>query len=148
MAPRRILLRGPPAAARRHLSWRRRRPGRYQSDEARRTAGTEAHQAAAALQVSLDAGAGQVGSLAGLFDASSEVTAPEFARFSRRLLGTGGLSVVTWIERVPRAQRADYERRTGHPIVAALAGREPGRGGAARGAPTTPSPTPPGTACP
>ncbi len=98
---------------------------RYESDESRRNAGTEAGQAAAALQVSLDSAAGQVGSLAGLFDASSQVTGAEFATFSRRLVGAGGLSVVSWIERVPRARRAAFERRAGHPIVAALAGAPP-----------------------
>ena len=125
MAPRRILLLVLPLLLLVATVLATAAAWRYESDESRRKAGTEAEQAAAALQVSLDSAAGQVGSLAGLFDASPRVSGAEFATFSRRLVGTGGLSVVTWIERVPRAQRAAYERRTGHPIVAALAGAPP-----------------------
>ena len=99
---------------------------RYEERDAQRAAEAEAGRAAAALRVSLASAAARVGDLAGLFDASAQVTDVEFALFARRLVGgDGGLSTVVWIERVPRTQRAAYERRTGRPILAAVPGERP-----------------------
>lgn len=48
---------------------------------------------------------------------SDEVTAQEFARYATRVLGTVALVSTGWIERVAAADRADFEQRTGRPIV-------------------------------
>ncbi|MFL5962577.1 MAG: GAF domain-containing protein [Gaiellaceae bacterium] len=48
---------------------------------------------------------------------SSEVTTKQFADIGARWLGPVGLPAAAWVERVPAAERAGYERRTGHPIV-------------------------------
>lgn len=69
------------------------------------------------IKLGITNASGSLGSAAGLFDASDEVTAREFAAFARRMLGRGGLAGVGWMPRVPEAGRAAYEARTGTPIM-------------------------------
>ena len=47
------------------------------------------------------------------------VTSDQFARNAFRWLGPAGFPAAAWIEPVPDSQRAEYERRTGQPIVTA-----------------------------
>jgi PAS domain S-box-containing protein len=46
------------------------------------------------------------------------VTSKEFASNSSRWLSPAGFPAAAWVEQVPASQRATYERRIGHPIVA------------------------------
>jgi diguanylate cyclase (GGDEF)-like protein/PAS domain S-box-containing protein len=117
MAPRRILLLVLPLLLLAATILATTAAWRYERDQSQRSAGIEAERAAAALQVSLASAATRVESVAGLFDASSQVTETDFRVFARRLVGGDGLRAVTWLERVPRARRAAYERRTGRPIL-------------------------------
>ncbi|MFN8123575.1 MAG: diguanylate cyclase [Thermoleophilia bacterium] len=49
----------------------------------------------------------------GLYAASDEVSRAEFTRYARNILRQSGLDRLDWIERVPPARRADWERRNG-----------------------------------
>jgi diguanylate cyclase (GGDEF)-like protein/PAS domain S-box-containing protein len=48
---------------------------------------------------------------------SEEVTTSEFARYANRVLGTVALVSIGRLERVTAAERADFEQRTGRPII-------------------------------
>ena len=48
---------------------------------------------------------------------STGVTSPQFARNALRWLGPARFPAAAWVEQVPAAQRAAYERRIGQPIV-------------------------------
>ncbi|WP_409522470.1 PAS domain S-box protein [Nitrincola sp. MINF-07-Sa-05] len=53
-----------------------------------------------------------VQSTVGLLEASEQVTAEEFAIFTRRLIGHSGLKALAWVPRVSESERIDFEMGT------------------------------------
>ncbi|MFJ2832308.1 PAS domain S-box protein [Streptomyces sp. NPDC087263] len=49
--------------------------------------------------------------------AGTQITGGEFESNASRWLGPAGFPTAAWVEEVPAARRAAYERRIGHPIV-------------------------------
>ncbi len=76
-----------------------------------------ARSASGALEASLRGSVDRTMTVAGLYEASLEVSRPEFARFTAPLLRTSNASALTWIERVTASRRRGFERRVGAPIV-------------------------------
>jgi len=52
-----------------------------------------------------------------LVSESTPLTEAQFVQVGVRWLGPSGLPAAAWVEQVPAAKRAAYERRIGHPIV-------------------------------
>lgn len=76
-----------------------------------------AQDGATLLESNLRAAGTALNDGAGLFVASRGVAQPEFADFARQVLDPSGLTSIGWIERVPAAQRAAFEMRTGLSVV-------------------------------
>jgi diguanylate cyclase (GGDEF)-like protein len=89
---------------------------REQRDEAQRAA----HQAEAVAGLSI----GQLSSAAAFFRAEGRLNRHEFAVVAHSLLRQGALDATAFVDRVPRARRAAYERANGVEIVE----RAPGGG--------------------
>jgi PAS domain S-box-containing protein len=87
--------------------------------DARRDAEHRAEVAAAQMRDRVAQGASLTESLRRfMLDAVvTGVTSDRFARNASRWLSPADFPAAAWVERVPRAQRAAYERRTGEPIV-------------------------------
>ena len=74
---------------------------RYERDAARERARTEADRAAALMTIGMTGARESLDDVAGLFDASDEVTATDFAHLGRRILGHSRLGSLAWAPRVP-----------------------------------------------
>jgi len=90
---------------------------RYERADAMRRSADEGERAASVINLSMTLAAESLDDVAGLFDASRNVSAVEFDAFGGRILGRSGLSAVSWVERVPAADRAAYEQSAGRPIL-------------------------------
>jgi diguanylate cyclase (GGDEF)-like protein len=82
---------------------------REQSEEAQQAAG----QAEAAARISI----GQLSSAAAFFQAEGRLNRHEFAVVAHSLLRRAALDATAFVDRVPRAERAAYERANGVEIV-------------------------------
>lgn len=71
-----------------------------------------ARQAEAVAALSI----GQLGSVAAFFQAQETFTSHQYRVIARPLLEEGAMTATAFLERVPAAKRAAYERRTGAPI--------------------------------
>lgn len=80
-----------------------------------------AERVAAVVRLSLTVATSSLEETAGRLEASGSITEGEFAVHGRRTLAKSGLNAVRWVERIPAADRARYERATGLPIVELVA---------------------------
>lgn len=80
----------------------------------------KAREASASVRDRLDTTISRLSTTGGLFVASTEVTELEFREFTRALIRDRSIDNVAYIDRVPAAERAAFERRTGVPIVDAF----------------------------
>jgi PAS domain S-box-containing protein len=87
--------------------------------DARRDSEHRADIAAAQIRGRVEQGSSLVESLGRFMMsvAGSRVTSGEFESNASRWLSPAGFPATAWVEQVPAAQRAAYERRTGNPIV-------------------------------
>jgi diguanylate cyclase (GGDEF)-like protein/PAS domain S-box-containing protein len=87
---------------------------RDDAEVARRAA---AHIASARVLERLDNTVSRLSTTGGLFAASHTVTEPQFREFTKTLVRDPTIKRVAYIDRVPAAERAAFERRIGGPIV-------------------------------
>jgi PAS domain S-box-containing protein len=87
--------------------------------EARLDTEHRAEVAAAQIRGRLEQGSSLAESLSRFMAsvAGSPVASDEFESNASRWLSPAGFPAAAWVERIPAAQRAEYERRTGNPIV-------------------------------
>jgi diguanylate cyclase (GGDEF)-like protein/PAS domain S-box-containing protein len=88
-----------------------------ESHDTRRARIAAARDAAATFQERLETTVSRLNTTAGLFVASEEVTAAEFRKFTSTLVRDPTISTIAYIDRVPAAERAAFERELGVPIV-------------------------------
>jgi PAS domain S-box-containing protein len=85
--------------------------------DARRDSERHAEVAAAQIRGHVDDGTSLLESLRRYMMSGTGVTSEDFASNASRWLSPAGFGAAAWVERVPAARRAAYERQIGQPIV-------------------------------
>jgi diguanylate cyclase (GGDEF)-like protein/PAS domain S-box-containing protein len=86
-------------------------------DNAARQRTAAAQKASVAVKERIATTISRLSTTGGLFVASTEVTPAEFRKFTSTLVRDRAIETVNYIDRVPAAERAAFERRIGVPIV-------------------------------